>query len=254
MTTNTAPEGELKSFKKTLVLNVQRARDQHADQFTFKVAEADLVFRFLTTKDPVPTGRDIIDLAGLHPIEEHLVLQILPSGDLETLRLNETVDLRIAGIEQFIIARSDRTYRLHLVDDEVEWPVALINGLTLKRLGKQNPDEVAVFLARADHADEEIDSNEYVDLAQPGVERFYFRPVEQTVSIFVNKRPVKIENGNRTGFEIKQAAIAQGVPIKPDFVLSLHKEGGQTKIIGDADRVKVHEGQRFTAVADDDKS
>jgi len=224
------------------------------DHFRLQVAGTDLVFRSLTTDDPMPTGRDLVRLAGLKPIEEHVVLQILPSGDLEGLRLNETVDLRATGVEQFIIARTDRSYYLHLVDDQVEWPASLINGLTLKRLGKQNVESVAVFLVRDTDADAEIDDHEYVNLAQAGIERFYFRPIAKLVSIIVNKHPVKIEKGERSGLEIKQASIAQGVPIKPDFVLSLHKEGGQTKIIGDSDRVKVHEGQRFTAVADDDKS
>ena len=207
------------------------------DRFRFQVAGTDFVFRSLTTDDPMPTGRDLVRLAGFQPIEEHVVLQILPSGDLEDVRLNETVDLRGTGVEQFIVAGADRTYRLHLVDNQVEWPAALINGLTLKRLGKQSVDSVAVFLVREHQADTEIDDHEYVDLAQPGIERFYFRPIAKLVSILVNKHPVKIEKGERTGLEIKQAAIAQGVPIKPDFVLSLHKEGGQTKIIGDTDRV-----------------
>lgn len=234
--------------------SVQVTRDGGRHRFSFEVAVADLVFRRLSTDDPTQTGADLIRLAGLQPIEEHLVLQVLPSGDLEGLRLNEAVDLRAAGIEQFIIARSDRTYRLRVSDDHLEWPAALINGLTLKRLGKQKAKAVAVFQVRAGQPDAEIGDHDYVDLAQPGLERFYFRPLAQTVSILVNKRPVQIDKGVRSGLEIKQAAIAQGVPMKPDFVLSLHTEGGQTKIIGDSDPVKVHDGQRFTAVADDDKS
>lgn len=223
--------------------------------FKLQIAGPDLAFTAFQTDDPMPTGRDLVELAQLHPIEAYVVLQLLPSGDLEDLRPNETVDLRSSGIERFVIAHSDRTFRLVLVDKTLEWPASPINGITLKRLGNQTVDAVAVFLERQDQPDLEIGDREFVELAKPGVERFYFRPIAQTVTIRVNKKyDVQIGKGERTGLEIKQAAIQQGVPIQVTFVLTLHKEGGQTKVIGDGDRVTVHDSQRFTAVAADDVS
>jgi len=41
-------------------------------------------------------------------------------------------------------------------------------------------------------------------------------------------------------------ATAQGGPIGLDFMLTLHNANGQTKIIGDADPIKMHRGQPFT--------
>jgi hypothetical protein len=228
--------------------------EQDRAPFKLQIAGPDLAFNAFQTADPLPTGRDLVELARLHPIEAYVVLQLLPSGDLEDLRPNETVDLRTSGIERFVIAHSDRTFRLVLVDKTLEWPASPINGITLKRLGNQKIDAVAVFLERQDQPDLEIGDHEFVELAKPGVERFYFRPITQTVSIRVNRKEVQIDKGERTGLEIKQAAINQGAPIQVTFVLTLHKEGGQTKVIGDSDRVPVHEGQRFTAVAEDDVS
>jgi hypothetical protein len=228
--------------------------DRDRSPFKLQIAGPDLAFRPFQTDDPKPTGRDLVELAQLHPSEAHVVLQLLPSGDLEDLRPNETVDLRNSGVERFVIAHSDRTFRLVLVDKTLEWPASPINGITLKRLGNQKVDAVTVFLERQDQPDLEIGDHEFVELAKLGVERFYFRPIAQTVSILVNKKGVQIEKGERTGLEIKQAAIQQGVTIELSFVLTLHKEGGQTKVIGDSDRVTVHEGQRFTAVAADDVS
>lgn len=74
------------------------------------------------------------------------------------------------------------------------------------------------------------------------------------VKITVNKRPVRLDDDDVTGLEIKQAAIEQGVAIQLDFVLSLHLRDGGTRIIGDADRIEVDERSRFTAVAGDDNS
>ena len=76
----------------------------------------------------------------------------------------------------------------------------------------------------------------------------------RTIEISVNKKPVQVEDKRLTGLEVKEAAVAQGVQIQLDFVLSLHLEHGGTKIIGDADEVKVKKHTAFTAVAGDDNS
>jgi len=79
---------------------------------------------------------------------------------------------------------------------------------------------------------------------------------KKQVEILVNERPVKLEMGEWTGIEIKNAAVQQGVPIQADFVLTLEKPNGQSQIIGDQDSVKIHPGHpiTFTAIADDDNS
>ena len=76
---------------------------------------------------------------------------------------------------------------------------------------------------------------------------------EHLVTITVNEKAVEIEGPKATGREIKQAAIAQGVPIQADFVLS-EEPNHKTKIIGDTDVVTVTKESRFVAVAPDDNS
>lgn len=76
----------------------------------------------------------------------------------------------------------------------------------------------------------------------------------RTIQITVNNRPVQVEDKRLTGLEIKEAAISQGVPIHLDFILSEHLNHGGTRIIGDADEVKVNKHSKFTAVAGDDNS
>lgn len=76
----------------------------------------------------------------------------------------------------------------------------------------------------------------------------------RTVEIHVNKKPVEVKGPRVTGLEIKQAAIAQGVKIELDFILSEELPSGETRVIGDADVVTVTKHSKFTAVADDDNS
>ncbi|WKA26222.1 multiubiquitin domain-containing protein [Bradyrhizobium roseum] len=222
--------------------------------FRIKIAGADLNFRNLSLDDAKPTGHQIVAAAGFRPVENYGVLQWLDTGDLEPLRLNETVDLRPGGAERFVIAQTDRAFFFELEGERQEWLLAFINGITLKRLAGKDPESVIVLLEREDAPDEEIEDEQTVDLSGAGLEKFRIRPVEKLVGIFVNEKLVKIERGEHTGLEIKQAAIAQGVQIQLDFVLSLEKRQGETQIIGDNDSVKVKKGQKYVAIADDDNS
>jgi hypothetical protein len=230
-------------------------QDQTAHNgFRVKVAGPDLNFRDLNIDDAKSTGHQIVAAAGFQPVENYAVLQWLKTGDLEPLRLNETVDLRPGGADRFIIAQTDRVFFFELEGERQEWPLAFINSVTLKRLAGKDPDSVVVLLEREDAPDEEIDDEQTVDLSGAGRERFRIRAVEKLLEIFANDKPVKIERGEHTGLEIKQAAIAQGVQIQVDFVLSLEKRQGETQIIGDRDPVKVKKGQHYVAIADDDNS
>ena len=55
-------------------------------------------------------------------------------------------------------------------------------------------------------------------------------------------------------FEIKEAAISQGVQIDLSFVLSEELPNRKTRIIGDKEETVVRPGARFVAVAPDDNS
>jgi predicted nuclease with TOPRIM domain len=77
------------------------------------------------------------------------------------------------------------------------------------------------------------------------------RPIEVLVN---DKYKVSLLGNKQTGLSIKQAAIAQHVPIQLDFVLSIELGGGKTEIIGNDQPIKVKKGDRFLAIPDDDNS
>lgn len=72
--------------------------------------------------------------------------------------------------------------------------------------------------------------------------------------IFNEKYPVKVHGKKQTGLSLKQTAIEQKVPIQLDFILSIELGGGKTEVIGNDDKIKVKEGDRFLAIPDDDNS
>jgi len=77
---------------------------------------------------------------------------------------------------------------------------------------------------------------------------------EQKITILVNEKSVTLDDAKQTGMSIKRAAIAQGVQIQPDFVLSIERGGGKTELIGDDQPIRVHKGERFLAIPNDDNS
>ena len=74
------------------------------------------------------------------------------------------------------------------------------------------------------------------------------------ITVSVNEHPVKFHHRDATGAEIKATAIAQGVHIQPDFVLFEVKGHGSLKQVADHETVKLHEHEKFRAVAPDDNS
>jgi hypothetical protein len=74
------------------------------------------------------------------------------------------------------------------------------------------------------------------------------------IKITVNEQPVTMHQREANGLQIKEAAIAQSVNIKTDFVLSEELGERRSRVIGDNQTIELHDGQKFIAVAPDDNS
>ncbi len=143
------------------------------DQITVRLAtDETLNFFDLEVPHASPTGAQILEAANATQAEA-LLLQRLPSGDLETIRLSETPDLK-ASIE-FILSLGDRSYSVTVDDAEMVWAARHISGETLRKLAKV-PDTLQLVLRRTDDEPQVVEPATVVDLARPGVEKFVTRP------------------------------------------------------------------------------
>lgn len=122
--------------------------------------------------DPVMTGRQLLNLAGKQPVEEHLVYLLDQDDLLEDIGLEETVDLRERGIERFLTFRNDRSFRFELDGRRQDWGAERISEGTLRKLAGVG-QEYKVWLERRDEEDRQLERGELVCLDEPGVERFY---------------------------------------------------------------------------------
>lgn len=131
-------------------------------------------FRPITVADSVVTGRSLLDLAALHPHEDHALFAQLTDGLLEEIRLEETIDLRV-GVERFLAFRSDRIYRFMLDGREFHWGGRFLSGATVLSLAKADPDSFGLWMKGAEGTERPIGLKELVDLDLPGIEVFVTR-------------------------------------------------------------------------------
>lgn len=160
-------------------LRVGRAIRSHGP-YRIQIGDERLEFRSIVIDDPVPTGRQILEVAGVHPVLEYLVLQVLNNGLLEELRPDETTDLCTRGVEKFLVFLNDRSFRFELDGRKFEWGAPRISGLTLKKLAGVNLATYGVWLEVQRGDDRSIGDAELFDLSAPGVERFFTGIVQTT--------------------------------------------------------------------------
>ncbi len=125
-----------------------------------------------SSSDPIVSGRQLLNLAGKRPVEEHLIYILSRDGLLEDISLEERVDLRRSGKERFLTFLSDRSYRFELDSKRQDWGASIITETTLKRLANV-PAEYRVWMERRNEEDLLLDPGQTVDLSGPEVERFY---------------------------------------------------------------------------------
>lgn len=139
----------------------------------FLYSGADLQFRGGEVDDKTPTGAQLAEAAGFKPAQQATVLHFLVDGELEDIRPTETVTLATED-ERFVIVESDRSFRFTVDGERFDWPVRVISGGTVRKLGQVAADR-ELLLDREDQPDKEIGPHDLIDLGTPGVETFKSR-------------------------------------------------------------------------------
>jgi hypothetical protein len=144
----------------------------------YRVQIGDALFRFraMTADDASHTGRSLLELAALAPVEQHVLFAVLVDGLLEEIRLEEAIDLR-EGVEKLLAFRSDRIFRLLVNGHDYQWGGPFITGATVLKLAKADGQTHGVWLQETNGGERQIGAAELVDLSQPGIETFVARPL-----------------------------------------------------------------------------
>lgn len=206
----------------------------------------DFNFQHVTFHDPKVTGSQIAEAAGKRPAEDFVVLRQLPSGELETLRPDELVNLRPDGEEQFFVIKGDRTFRFVVDGLSLEWPQRHVTGLTVKRLARKDED-IELLLELEDSPDRVVEDDDVVDLGERGVEHFKTRPARGPLIIFVDGEPFEAPARVMTPNDIIRQAAGKDpgnfylVQITRDGKVSYQDKGDQP--------IRLRKGMRFQVIA-----
>jgi hypothetical protein len=144
----------------------------------YRVQIGDALFRFraLTADDAAHTGRSLLELAALAPVEQHVLFAVLADGLLEEIRQEEAIDLR-EGVEKLLAFKTDRIFRFLVNGHDYQWGGPFITGATVLKLAKADADTHGVWMGDADGGERQIAPAGMVDLSQPGIETFVTRPL-----------------------------------------------------------------------------
>lgn len=183
-------------------------------QYRFKIGVGGLDFQVRSTDDPVPTGRQILEISGVNPKEDWSLFAILPSGDFEDVRLDEIFDLRAKGAEELIAFQTDRDFKFTLRGSQLEWGKPTISGRELGKLANLMDGE-AVFLEVPGGEDRMLEEKDLIPLTNPGVEHFIVAAKPKPgFEIIVNGRLRVVDEENVSYAQITEIAFpGQGGPM-----------------------------------------
>lgn len=211
-----------------------------------------LEYRPAVVHVPVVNGAQVLEIAGVVDPVEHIALQVLQDGQLESLRPEETVDLRSAGVERFVVFRSDRVFRILVDDRTFDWAASRITGATIKRLAGLKVHSHDVWQVLPTGEDRVVADGDFVDLTAPGVERFMIKPI--TVRVIVNARPREVHKRELSYWEVAKLAYPDAIPT-PNTVYSITyargpRENPEGSMI-DGQQVLIKDGMTFYVTVTD---
>jgi hypothetical protein len=203
----------------------------------FVIADEQCTVLQAATPSAHPTGADILAAAGRPATADQVVLQVLRSGGLESIRLDERANL--AAGDKFVVAAADRTFRFTVDAKQFEWPHRFISGATVRDLAAV-PAQYDLELVRGGAA-AVVAAGDLIDLEDPGVERFVsvahphqgWKLKVQGVTLEYDHPEVKVADAmTQAGFDPTKAwhiyLIVHGQPKKEvsvDYIVDLRTPG-----------------------------
>jgi hypothetical protein len=205
------------------------------EHLILRVADENLNFKDVRVTHPHPDGAQILMAAGISDQQNTVLLQLLPSGDMESIRPAEKPNIKL-GLE-FIAAEGDRAFFFTVDDARLEWPVRHISGGVIRKLARV-PDDRELVQEHEDGSSRAIVSVDMVDLGKQGVERFVTRERHwklrvQGVTLTYSVPEVKVADAMiAAGFDPKKAwnifLLVAGEPKKQvdvNYIVDLRTPG-----------------------------
>lgn len=148
-----------------------RAAEAANTAYRVRLTKDGVNYHDTSVADPIPVGRQILAAAGIRDVENYSLFAILPNGEFEDVRLDETFDLRGKGTELFAYFETDRSFNFTIEERQMSWGKSLISGKALRNFAGVD-DRYTIYLEVRGGHDRPIADTDLVDLSGKGIERF----------------------------------------------------------------------------------
>jgi len=213
-------------------------------RFQAQISDESFNFRDVCFQDRKVTGAQVAEAAGVHPVENFVILQWLKTYELETIRPTELIDL-VSPTKIFVIEGS-ATYRFVVDGLNLEWPRERVSGRIIKLLVGKDDDKFELLFDREDVPDQIIEDNDEVNLIAPGVEHFKVRQ-RGPLTIFVDGEPYNPPKTDMTPNEI--IAGATHLDLATHYLVKITKpENVSYQGKGD-EPIHLHRGMKFLVIS-----
>ena len=148
-------------------------KHRKTEVFRVRIGDDEKLDKTVEIKDPVPTGRQILDSVGIRPAKNYQLIQVFKDGRMEEIGLDETSDLRKPQIERFFVFETDRLFAFEIDDRRVYWGHEKIKESTLRFLAGVGKEYSIWRERRGCSEDELIETGSCADLTDREVECFF---------------------------------------------------------------------------------
>ncbi|MEZ5898519.1 MAG: multiubiquitin domain-containing protein [Hyphomicrobiaceae bacterium] len=173
---------------------------------TVSVADESFAFSEVRFDDRKVTGSQIAEAVRAHPVEEYVIIQQLPTFELETIRPNELIDL--GRPTRVFVIKGSGTDKFYVNGLSLEWPIKSLSGRAIKFLAGVDEDD-ELLLERDDAPDKIIGDDDEVRIGRAGVEHLKSRPPRGPITIVVDGEPYEAPRRIMTPNEIIRGATSK---------------------------------------------
>lgn len=211
--------------------------------YTARVSDESFAVSEVRFDDRKVTGSQIAEAVRAHPVEEHVILQQLPTFELETIRPNELIDL--GRPTRVFVIKGSGTDKFYVNGLSLEWPIKSLTGRAIKFLvGVDEDDEL--LLERDDAPDKIIGDDDEVRIGKAGAERLKTRPPRGSITIVVDGEPYTAPRRIMTPNEIIREATSKD-PVTHYLVQITKHERISYKDKGD-EPIRLKKGLKFQVI------
>lgn len=200
-------------------MNSQKHEETDFTPAKYKARIDGILYEFVDTE---PTGRFLLEKTG-KDLNSHFLVYMMPGQEGVVIELDDNVNLRQPGIEEFILVSRVKQFPIYIDEDSFVFTESHPTGGDLLERAKKPACRYALTQVIAHGDDQFIDADEKVDLRQPGIERFT-TVLKDDVTVFIEHDGTQHSVPVRRG-QVTVAAIKNAAKVPAGFTLYSQKDG-----------------------------